>query len=1241
MVGTNRIISRKHISSGRTEILFEDSTGCTRLGRIFSSDEQKDTVEKVLRIISAIKIDSVMVPDRCDDDIEDGKFCFSMPWSTGWDSTGSWKIEELIVPLEALHREGWLHLDITPASYRNVNGRLNLLVWGDALLTGLACVPPELSAGAAPTPFSDYYMLGRAMMASRGHLWDGSKPSLVEALVAEQISHRAKALRKTDQVNSSFSPGNFRRNKVTVLAGGRWQERDLIIGNRVTKASSDGWLVSVVRCNPIEIMRPLPGRKAPGVKVNSGAALVNCLFPSMSGVERLLVIDQVEFASPDLLEIIIEFTSLLPPGLTVIVTAGEVPDRLKECDLSVINLEGEVSAAWDIPLRLLPEETLGSGYPSFGFSGAMYRCTASGKSPEPSPIQPEKLFAEGGYRALVAAASAKRSGFDDELIAKAHFELGNFDKALQLTPDSNILLRARILLAMGRPGEVSELLAKMKSNEEKVLRASALIDLMDLDGAVDLLKDIPGAEPALLLAKVFDLQGRVAEALPEIEKALASASESSRVKLLCSKAVIFMRIGDYKDALEAVERSVVTAKKLADASLLGKSLTERGRVREVMGNWSGAVDDYRLALLYYAENPGKTDRPPLIDLFVLELRTGELKSAASTFKSLDIRLEQSGSGIPGNLMTAMLTAYRGVLLGLGAMRIPSARRSASMAAEKNLTLVHALSLLYLGQLLLQEGKNEEGLEALKYARAKAGFMGDRHLALLADLAMTRVGREIDTSRLLWEARELGLKPEELEAEVISSDDPEVRDRAFLDILNMPAPLLACELASTFGLPEEPGIRRRVLESFKDISELLDETEKKQFARANSRLVRILDNSSVFSDMSVLSNSIEKISRWHGKATSGLKDLNSLGEELGLLYLGPIPGGNRGELQISDSPDLFAAGPDISSVKLLAPLIAAISGASPSPAVGAHTRDDDYFPEIIGRSDIIVKLKSTMKRVAQMPVPVLITGETGTGKELVARGLHDEGPVAKGSFIAVDCGAIAESLLESELFGVTRGAFTGASESRAGLLEAANGGTLFLDEIGNMSVGLQVKLLRVLETGKLRRLGDTSERKTSFRLITATNADLRRETASGKFRTDLYYRIAVMDIRVPPLRERMEDIVLLVNHFAGELRGDIKFSRDAINAMHKYNWPGNIRELRNVVQRTVLMCQGKVVSANDISIGEGIQKDDRFRMEPLEIAIGRHVSSVVDACDGNRLKASRVLQCDPKTVRKYLALIKSE
>ena len=1235
---TDIVLSRKHISSGRTEILYRDHSGELRLGRVFSTEASNETVLKVLEALKTIDSNSTLVPDRLDFHKEDKKYCFSMPWDTSWDSPVTSNPKELISLLDALHRKGWLHLDITPGSYRIIDGCMKLLVWGDAFISGLASVPPELAAGAAPIPLTDYYILGRAMMAAKGTLWDGSNSTSVESLVSVQTSRRARALSKISSIKKDVFPGKLKQNTINVLAGGNWKERDTAVAEWVTKASADGWLVSVIRCNPMEIMRPLPGRESPEEPIKSGAALLRCIFPSMSGVERLLVIDQVDFASVDLLDKIVEFTRLLPPGLTVLLTAAEIPAKLQNCALQVIKLGGESTLAWDIPFNLPSKKPEFTGYPFSGYQGPSYRDTGLGDPPDRIAIPPGTLFSEGGYRALISMTTLSVTDIDQNLIARAHFEIGNCDEALHFAHSDNILLRAKILLTMGRPEEASELLADDRTDEGKILLASARLDLMDPEGAVDLLRDVSGAKSALLQAKALDLQGRIAEALPMISGALENTTDQNRVKLLCSMAVIFMRTGDYRNALETAGKSVSSANKLADASLLGKSLTERGRVREVTGNWSGAVDDYRLALLYYAENPGKTDRPPLIDLFVLELRTGELNSAERTFKSLAIQLNRSGRGIPADQMTSMLTAYRGVLLGLGSMRIPSARRSAAMAAEKKLTLVHALSLLYLGQLLLQEGRHEEGLEALKHARAEAGLMGDRHLALLADLAMTRTGTEIDTSRMLWEARELGLKPEELEAEVISTDDPQTKNRAFLDILNMPAPLLACELASSFGLPEDPGIRRRILESFRNISELLDSSEKEQFIRFNNRLARIQSSSSNFSDVPLLTNSIKTLAEWITNSESESGDLNLISDKLGLTYLGTQSEGARGEMRIHTSPDIFAAGPDLSAVKLLAPIIAVASEARPSPKIGTNTHDKDLFPEITGTSDALTKLKSTMKRVAHLPVPVLITGDTGTGKELVARGLHSHGARPDGPFITVDCGAISEALLESELFGVTRGAYTGASENRIGLMEAANGGTLFLDEIGNMSTGLQVKLLRVLETRKLRRLGDTSERETAFRLLTATNADLKHETTKGTFRLDLYYRIAVINLKVPALKDRIDDIPLLVERFSSELRGDIQFSREALTLLLKHSWPGNIRELKNVVQRTVLLSEGNIVRASDVSIGDDskAQSESSTHIESLEAAMCRHVSAVVNACEGNRLKASRVLQCDPKTVRKYLA-----
>jgi len=1236
MTSINKIISRKHISSGRIEILFEDDSSTIRLGRVFFFSGNSAHLNKVLKMLAAKKSSSILVPDRVNRYDESGRYCFSMPWNLSWNNYEKYSPEELLIPLIELHNAGWLHLDITPDSYKTVNKELKLLFWGDAQISGLTCISPEISHGAAPTVLSDFFLLGKAMMTGREILWDTSREELVIELLATKTSKRFLALEKEGLIKIPFPDVSYKNHTVNSLTGSSWYTRDILVGNWVTKASSNGWLVSVIRCTPTESLRPLPSQYHSNQKINSGAALINCLFPSMSGVERLLVISDIEFASLDLYAIVTEFLNLLPPNLTIVITAGSLPKNFERMDFYPIQLFGALSSAFDLPISSNLIDKVHSGFLDFNGGRTVFRCTAIEPTPISHKISPEELFSEGGYRALISSAKEGLFKVTDNLLAKANFELGNFEDALFLVSQKDVLLKARILLAMGKADQVITLLSGKASDEYKILCASAYINLASPDKAVNLLKNMPGAEAALLYAKALDLTGKLADSLPVIEKAFLTANESNKVKLLCAEVVVFMRIGNYRKALEVAERSVDITKTLADVSLLARSLTERGRVREVTGNWSGAVDDYRLAILYHSEKPGKTDRPPLIDLFVLELRMGELISASTTFKKLSIRLEQSKGGISSEQMTMMLSAYRGVLLGLGIMRVPVARRSAAMAAEKGLTLVHALSLLYLGQLLLQADKYEEGLEALKFARAQAGFMGDRHLVLLVDLAMSRAGVEIDTNRLLLEAKELGLKPEELEAEVICSDDSVERDRAFLEILNMPAPLLACNLASSFGLPEDPSIKKRVLKSFTDICELLDDSEKIQFTKTNSGIVNVLKGSSEHLNTSFISKIIKILATWYDSSINGVTNLAELGNLLGLDYLGAISCGDKFEKQVASSPDLFAVGPDLSMIKMIAPIVASISASSSSPQQSISLGEENYFPEIIGHSKQVLELKATMKRVAEMPVSVLITGATGSGKELVAKGLHNANTKLKGPFVAIDCGAIAETILESELFGVSKGAFTGASETRIGLMEAVNGGTLFLDEIGNMSMNLQVKLLRVLETGKLRRLGDTTERETHFRLVAATNANLRNDSEIGKFRIDLYYRIAVMEIRVPSLCERIEDIPSLVQHFSVGIRNDVKFSREAISILESYHWPGNIRELRNVIQRTVLMCRGKLIKGKDVQIVTGPRSSEIFQLEPLETAISRHISNVVDSCNGNKLKASRILQCDPKTVRKYLS-----
>jgi len=242
--------------------------------------------------------------------------------------------------------------------------------------------------------------------------------------------------------------------------------------------------------------------------------------------------------------------------------------------------------------------------------------------------------------------------------------------------------------------------------------------------------------------------------------------------------------------------------------------------------------------------------------------------------------------------------------------------------------------------------------------------------------------------------------------------------------------------------------------------------------------------------------------------------------------------------------------------------------------------------IIGQSSSILDLYAVLDRVADTPTTVLITGESGTGKELVARALHESSSRRDKSFIKVNCAAIPKDLMESELFGYERGAFTGAVGSKPGRFELASGGTLFLDEIGSIPVEMQVKLLRALQESEFERVGGVRTIRVDVRLIAATNSDLKKEIAQGGFREDLYYRLNVVPIRLPSLRERATDIPLLVNHFIGKFNTRLKKEIDgvepaALSRLTSYPWPGNIRELENVVERAVLFCDGDELHLGDL------------------------------------------------------------
>jgi DNA-binding NtrC family response regulator len=298
------------------------------------------------------------------------------------------------------------------------------------------------------------------------------------------------------------------------------------------------------------------------------------------------------------------------------------------------------------------------------------------------------------------------------------------------------------------------------------------------------------------------------------------------------------------------------------------------------------------------------------------------------------------------------------------------------------------------------------------------------------------------------------------------------------------------------------------------------------------------------------------------------------------------------------------------------------------------------PGLLGRTAPMLGVYKQIAHAADALVPVLIAGESGTGKELVARAIHAHGRRHARPFVPVNCGAIAESLLESELFGHVRGSFTGAVSDTKGIFEQANGGTVFLDEIGETSPALQVKLLRVLEEGEFRAVGASRPTRVDVRVVAATNVELEKEVAEQRFRQDLFYRLSVIVIRVPPLRERAADIPLLIAQFlqnaCARAGRSVTFTPAAVDALTAYTWPGNVRELENTVERLVLFSRGSEVDVPDLPQG--------FRATPPEIASAlfaglppldeverRYLVHVLEAVGGNRTRAAEVMGIDRRTL----------
>ena len=309
--------------------------------------------------------------------------------------------------------------------------------------------------------------------------------------------------------------------------------------------------------------------------------------------------------------------------------------------------------------------------------------------------------------------------------------------------------------------------------------------------------------------------------------------------------------------------------------------------------------------------------------------------------------------------------------------------------------------------------------------------------------------------------------------------------------------------------------------------------------------------------------------------------------------------------------------------------------------------DDWSP-LVGSSPAMLEVYKLVARVSESRSTVLLQGESGTGKELIARAIHSNGPRRANAFVPVNCGALPDTLLESEMFGHEKGAFTGAVGTKAGLFEAANGGTLFLDEIGELGPALQVKLLRVMQDQEVRRVGGTASLKVDVRIIAATNRDLDRFVKEGKFRDDLYYRLNVVRITLPSLVERQEDIAMLVHHFlhkcsAGSLGRVRGLLPDTMALLKRYRWPGNVRELENAIERAVSLSHGPLLTPDDLpeAIRNSAASEEAApapKEHPgdevcltLEEVEKRHLLRVLKETKGNKVKAAKILGIDRRTL----------
>ncbi len=340
-------------------------------------------------------------------------------------------------------------------------------------------------------------------------------------------------------------------------------------------------------------------------------------------------------------------------------------------------------------------------------------------------------------------------------------------------------------------------------------------------------------------------------------------------------------------------------------------------------------------------------------------------------------------------------------------------------------------------------------------------------------------------------------------------------------------------------------------------------------------------------------------------------------------------------------DFFAKPVDLQELEVVLKRAVLLSNLERENMVLREQIIQQGFEEILGESPAMQKVFSVIRKVATTDASVLVMGESGTGKELVAKAIHRSSNRSQGPFITINCGAIPETLLESELFGHEKGSFTSADTRRKGKIEYADGGTLFLDEIGELSAALQVKLLRFLQEHRIERIGGRETIPVDVRVIAATNRDLKQEIAEKRFREDLYYRLGVVTVVLPPMRERKEDTVLLakafVQKFSLQYQKEMKgFSGEALASIKSYSWPGNVRELENRVKRAVIMSEGRILAASDLELPNASPTNCSLSLKEIrEQAEEEHIKDVLMRCNWNISKAALELDISRPTLHELI------